>query len=342
MQPKTPQKSKEAPSLSANRDTATFTPYYWEAYNEITRPDRFDWYLVEKWQRDLGPIGFGVVKALRNLCYHNPKKGVTRDTCEVEMGELAESIGISRATLFREMERNEALKQFVRVQKQFAKRGNKIERAANLFQVCMDTPVHPSDMEEYDLLRCQKEADRNTPNEGKKYAVKPESQIEILVKPRESQIATRESQIETYGESQIETVSISLPSGSLYTKESHTPITGGVPPINPPVGEGEINPKSGGNSESGPDAVWSSVMEILQKQVEAGEINAPTFHGHLTKLRIVSITTDDDSVSVVLEAATAWSRDWVEKRHTDRLRAVLGGVLGRADGVTLTFNVMGK
>jgi hypothetical protein len=144
-----------------------------------------------------------------------------------------------------------------------------------------------------------------------------------------------------------------------------------VPPINPPMGEGKgtvtqptwnnetpnpalggqsgitgINPKSGGNSESGPDAVWSSVMEILKGQVESGEINAPTWNGHLKLLRLISIsetTTAEgvtDSLGVVIGTPSVFTRDWVEKRQGQRITAVLSSVLGRS--VTTAFEATVK
>src|SRR5690349_2140546 len=99
---------------TAARATATFVPYYWEAYNEIVEPRRYDHYLVRRWLPALGPLGFALVKALRDRCYHNPTTGVLRDSCEIDMDELAGAVGVSRRTLFRELADNEALAQFVR------------------------------------------------------------------------------------------------------------------------------------------------------------------------------------------------------------------------------------
>ncbi len=101
-----------------SRQTATFTPYYWEAYNEIVQPRRFNHYLLQKWLPDLGAVALAVVLVLRDRCYHNPSEGVLRDTCEMKMEDLAAAVGCSRPFLFKLFRENEALQQFVRRIKQ--------------------------------------------------------------------------------------------------------------------------------------------------------------------------------------------------------------------------------
>jgi hypothetical protein len=359
-------RSKEAPlQAQSNRDTATFTPYFWEAYNEIVQPRRFDWYLMEKWLPELGALGFAIVKVLRGAGYNNRETGIVRSEIRMEIAELARRCGVSEPTIHRQFKNNEALKQFVQRESKFRMVNGHPEQCANLYRVCMDDPIHPDDMEAYDLLRCQKESDRTT-RPGRKTL---DNQIDSQVKKRAS-VGNQNDSVGNQNDRAGLTVKMTeqidrLPSESI-TKESNTPITGDTPPINPPVGEDadtadvqrttrkpallgvDVPLLAEVGQESGLDAVWSSVMEILKGQVEAGEINAPTFHGHLTKLRIISLnetTTAEgvtDSLDVVIGTPSVFTRDWVEKRLSDRLRGVLGAVLGRADGVTLTFNVMSK
>ncbi|MBC8134524.1 MAG: hypothetical protein H8F28_01385 [Fibrella sp.] len=164
------------PTRSQSRATATFVPYFWEAYNEIVEPRRFDHYLVRRWLPELGPLGFSIVKTLRDRCYHNPLQGVLRDECEVDMNELAAALGVSRATLFREFERNQSLAHFVQKQAQYQMRGGKPHQTANAYRVSMDEPVHPNDYERYDALRAQKEMERQSPKAtGSGARVKPEN-----------------------------------------------------------------------------------------------------------------------------------------------------------------------
>jgi hypothetical protein len=319
------------------RNTATFTPYFWEAYNEVVQPRRFDHYLLRKWGPELGPLGFMIVKSLRDRCYHNPAEGILRDSCEVDMEELAQAVGVSRATMFREFERNQALSQFVRRIEQFEMRGGRPHRAANIYQVSMDDPIHSDDYERYDQLRAHKESERDIPLpkrvlKPEKPAISYESQNETHSDSYESQIETYESQIETANTpSQFETAIDSLPSGGLFTKVSLTPV-GEIPPINSPQGEGEDTPE---------EKAWAGVLAILAAQVQAGEINQPTWHGHLIRLRLASLTETTEGVQAVIVAPSSFTREWVEKRHGERIRAALASVLKR-DPETITIEFRGE
>ena len=156
-----------------SRDTATLTAYYWEAYNEIVQPSRINVYLIDKWLPDLGPVGFALVQALRRRCYHNPKTGETRSEILVDMNTLGTAIGVSDSTVQRELKRNEALKQFVKVAPQYETQGSgkAPKRFMPAFEIAMDDPIHPSDMERYDALRAQKEAERVRSEEDRARAV---------------------------------------------------------------------------------------------------------------------------------------------------------------------------
>jgi hypothetical protein len=157
-----------SPPATSPRETATFEPYYWEAYNEIVEPRRFDHYLIRKWLPELGALGFAIVKTLRDRCYHNPQTGVLRDSCEVDMDELATAVGVGRTTLFREFGRNESLGRFVRKVVQYQMVGGRPQQTKNLYQVCMDDPIHPDDLGRYDDLRARKETERDAPLPAKR------------------------------------------------------------------------------------------------------------------------------------------------------------------------------
>ena len=331
---------------SASRTTATFVLYYWEAYNEIAEPRRFDHYLINRWMPDLGPLGFCIIKAIRDKCYYNPASGILRDECELTMQELADQLRVSRATLFREFERNEALSHFVKREGQVQRLGGKLVQAENIFKVCMDDPIHWDDMERYDRLRAERELARMQPPQeisrrrikGEKTSPKSESQFETLT----SSTPVSESQIETAGESQIETPLVSqietaikedLPSGIL-TKESLTP-GGGVSPINPPRGTATTELWAGKAEDAGDrspsldplHSSWNAALALLREIVNTATLNA-----HLKPMRLVSIEGD----IAVLVAQTAFAKTWIEGRHRAEVEAALSEVLGKPVTVQIT------
>jgi hypothetical protein len=110
-----------------------------------------------------------------------------------------------------------------------------------------------------------------------------------------------------------------------------------APPINPPGDNTEINPKSGGNSESGPDAVWSSVLDIIKA---SGEVNTPTFCGLFVPAKISTVTMAAEGVTVTVVAANRFAMEQLRNRHEDRIAAVLFAVLGTP--VTVSFEVLTK
>jgi hypothetical protein len=167
-----------------NRSTpATFQAYYNEPYNALVKPHRFLWYFRQKWMRELKPLGTAMVLYLRGLCYYNP------DVCEVRMEEIAEAVGVSRATVARELSDkpdgepvNPALRRFVMRQQQYNLTEQGIRRATTLYHVSMDDPIHPDDEAQYTLL-CHQFLERKS------------SKDEGPLKPRIS----RKSQNETLG-----------------------------------------------------------------------------------------------------------------------------------------------
>jgi AraC-like DNA-binding protein len=301
------------------RSTATFTPYYWEAYNEIVQPKRFDWYLIERWMPELGPVGFAIVKALRSRCYWHRSEGVLRDEIEVKMADLAQAVGVSEDTLTRQFNTNQALQLFVRKINHYRMVDGKPRKTANIYQVSMDDPIHAIDYERYDEMRARKEADRS---QESKRITREEPYKPQNAGNRDSynpQIAGNVAQ--NAGANTIPQNAASLdarlPSGE-YIPVS-TPGPGEIPLIVPP-GEAEDTPEG---------KAWACVMAQLAALVQKGEINLPTWHGHLTRLRLDSLTETDGTLQAVVIAPSAFTRDWVEKRFTIVIQNALAVAIQR-------------
>lgn len=334
-------------AVSPARSTATFEAYFWEAYNEIVRPNRFDWYLVTKWLPNLGPAGFAIVKALRTLCYHNPRDGILRDTCEISMDDLAAMVGMKRTTLYEELKRNEALAQFVQRQEQIDWKGNRPVRSMPRFRVCMDDPIHTSDMEAYDQLRAQKERDR-APGEERRYNVLPKSGSGISdeVPKSENRISDlpksgsrtpkSENRTRKSGSGILINKGSDLPSGSYIPTESLPALPETESPshkCDPPGGEAEaLDPRPDAPHPSDPlSAAWQQALPIL-----AGLVNKPTYEVHLQPLHPVRIEQHGgDGETAVLAAPSAFSREWVAQRWSGHLAEALSAALGRIVTVKL-------
>jgi transcriptional regulator with XRE-family HTH domain len=310
----------KTPAQPTNRATATFVPYFWEAYSQIARPDRFDWYLVTRWLPDLGPEAFTLVKVLRAECYFNPREGKLRDECQLTVDELAEKTGIKRSSLYRLLEGNEALRQFVQRLPEVIHVEGRTRRLPPRWRVCMDNPIHPTDMEEYELLRATRERDR-AGAQATDQAEKRKSQVEIY-EQRKSQRGERKSQNgERKSQPGISNKELSLPSGG-FTKDSlRVADAAAVPPINPPGGEE--------TPSAGPDqaktlaplsAAWDVALALL-----AGQVNKPTLETHLRLARLVSLSAAGD---VVIEARSHFSREWIDGRHRAAVEAALAEALG--------------
>lgn len=261
----TPVRAKETKVPAPARDTATFTPYFWLAYNEIVQPRRFDWYLIEKWLPELGALGFAIVKTLRNAGYNNRETGIVRSEIRMEIAELAARCGVSEPTIHRQFRNNEALKQFVARESKFRMKNGHPEQCANLYRVCMDDPIHPDDTERYEILRCEKEMDREDfERTGKKKTL--DNHFDTQGRKRVAvgnQIDSVGNQIDRAGLTikMIEHNDVLPP--EVITKESNTPNGETAPPINPP-GEGVdagLPPAS-----DAPGEVWRSVLSIMEEQ----------------------------------------------------------------------------
>ena len=356
-------------SAAARRDTATFEPYYWEAYNEIVEPRRFDHYLVRRWAPALGPTGFLLLKVLRDRCYHNPQTGVLRDTCEVDLDELAAAVGVSRATVVRELRNNEALGHFVRRVRQYRIVDGRPRKDANLYQISMDDPVHPADYTRYDELRAIKECERaeaSVPARADTRIKREDgssaytAQSEPYRRPHKAQIEPTDAKHltvqndptdATHLKAQIEPTLDYSPSGGALPSDSLTP-PAADPPINSPQGEdghgSEVKPgltavegeESHGGAVTAEDvagelrdsllcAAWSEALRALE-----GAVNAPTFAAHVRPLRPLSL--DEETGQVELLCASQFAREWLDKRHRPAIEEALSAALGRPVAVRLT------
>ncbi len=122
------------------------SPYYIDARNTITQPDKMVFlsqYFRRSWMPVLGPLGTAIVIYLRGACYHNRKSGETRDTVQISQREIAAGCGCSVPTLKRELERNLALGQFVRISPEWERDGinGRVRQLENHYKVAMDDPL---------------------------------------------------------------------------------------------------------------------------------------------------------------------------------------------------------
>jgi hypothetical protein len=201
-----PSEMKRGSSEKSPTTTATLIPYYRDPYYEIVEPTKFDKYLIGKWAKDLGPLGLMIVKMLRHQGFYSQHSGALRNEIELDMEELAESLGVHRATLFREFANNEALGQFVERQKQYQVKGGKYMRAKNAYRIAMQDPIHPSDMDRYELLCIEREQQRQQEDAqrldaargGRNYRLKDDSYESQIAIQREKQGIGHESQNATY------------------------------------------------------------------------------------------------------------------------------------------------
>ena len=126
------------------------SPYYIDARNAITQPDKMVFlsqYFRRSWMPALGPLGTAIVIYLRGACYHNRKSGETRDTVQIAQREIAAGCGCSVPTIKRELERNEALRRFVRISPEWERDGasGRVRQLENHYKVAMDDPLTEAD-----------------------------------------------------------------------------------------------------------------------------------------------------------------------------------------------------
>ena len=364
---------------ATERSSATFEAYYWEAYNEIVQPHKIDLYLIDCWLPHLGPLGFALVKALRRRCYYNPKQGVVRNEVEIDIAELAASVGVNKATIYRELERNESLQQFVRLQHQYASTtpGRAPKRVLPQFLVCMDDPIHPSDLDRYENLRARKEIERANgagASAANKWRMKPASgnggggEAGNIVTAPKSQIATKgnsdtvlpKSQIATKDEtpkSQFATSEgtksqFATPQSQFATPQSQSetdaPYSLSLPSeiftkdlFTSATEFSPINPPRGKEKSEESTLSFDPLPAVWNVALShlAGLVNAPTLNAHIKPMQLISLSEDTEPGEAILLVASPFSRTWVENRCRAEIEAALTEAVGKA--ITVRFTVAG-
>ncbi|MBV9852089.1 MAG: hypothetical protein JO250_20685 [Armatimonadetes bacterium] len=133
-----------------SRSVITLSPFYHSAVNAVTEPNRLVFcsrYLVERWSRLLGGTGLQILLYLRAHCYHDRRTGECRNHWQVSRAEIAGAVGVSEATVKRELAHNAALRRFVEPQQEYRLGGGRggVRRDSNSYRIAMDDPVHEED-----------------------------------------------------------------------------------------------------------------------------------------------------------------------------------------------------
>ena len=134
----------------SNERLIKLSPFYHSAINAVTEPNRTVFcsrYLVERWSPLLGGTGVQILLYLRSHCFHDRRTGECRNHWQVSRAEIGRSIGVSEATVKRELLKNAVLRLFVQPQQEYNLSGGRggIRRDANSYRVAMDDPIHESD-----------------------------------------------------------------------------------------------------------------------------------------------------------------------------------------------------
>ena len=130
----------------------TVSPFYYSAVNEITKPGSLVFtshYFVDRWMRDLGPVGTAIVTVLRSHCYQNRATQELRNRIQLSVPAIAAEVGVSPKTIRREMEANKVLQKFLQRREEYAPgpTPQSLRTDAYSYLVAMDDPVHPLDQE---------------------------------------------------------------------------------------------------------------------------------------------------------------------------------------------------
>ena len=130
----------------------TVSPFYYSTVNEITKPNSLVFtshYFVDRWMRDLGPVGAAIVVVLRSHCYQNRAKGELRNRIQLAVPQIAAEVGVSPKTIRREIDANKVLQKFIQRREEYAPgpTPQSLRTDAYSYLVAMDDPVHPLDQE---------------------------------------------------------------------------------------------------------------------------------------------------------------------------------------------------
>ncbi len=136
----------------ASQDTRfiTLSPFYHSAINAVTEPNRLVFcsrYLVERWSPLLGGTGIQILLYLRSHCFHDRRTRECRNQWQVSRAEIGRAVGVSEATVKRELLQNRFLRLFIQPQQEYSLSGGRggVRRDANSYRIAMDDPIHESD-----------------------------------------------------------------------------------------------------------------------------------------------------------------------------------------------------
>lgn len=145
-------------SGAAGGDKLALEGAYHRQADAVIKPHKVEvhtQYFRRKWRPKLGPLLSELVRELRQRCYYGQGDGQKRDTVEVTMPDLAVSLGVSRSTILRALERDDSgqfsnplLHYFVRdtetVREYDPKKGKMVNKST-MFRVYLDEPLTPED-----------------------------------------------------------------------------------------------------------------------------------------------------------------------------------------------------
>ena len=97
---------------------------------------------------------------LRSNCFHDRRTGECRNHWQVSRAQIAKAVGVSEATVKRELLQNTFLREFVQPQQEYSLAGGRggVRRDANSYRVAMDDPIHESDWPRVEAYVCEAEA----------------------------------------------------------------------------------------------------------------------------------------------------------------------------------------
>lgn len=145
-------------------------PFYHEVKNEIIQPGHFvacSRYFVQRWIPRLGGVGAAMVLYLRSLGYYNPQTGERRDGVQVSLKQIAEACSCSDRTVQRELDRNEALQLFVKVEPCYhCTKDGRPQRLENVYRIAMDDPLAPEDNDRIKEMLADRASDKGPSDKG--------------------------------------------------------------------------------------------------------------------------------------------------------------------------------
>ena len=155
-------KSYQAGSIgeSIPHESDEIRPFFYNALRAVTGYN----YLIRSWLPREGPLFVAFIQVMRDQCYYNAQTGEVRNTCFPEVATLAGKCGVSRATIFRLLARddegrfiNPSLGRFLKIirRRRYDPELQREVQTSNLYLVAMDDPVVPED----DELLAEKEAE---------------------------------------------------------------------------------------------------------------------------------------------------------------------------------------